>query len=84
MFLGTRVFLRLQYTAMKVRQLPEPSSAPSFGISAYLHMKSQKLTIEFLAGFLTANILAVTRSFVNQILEPCGRNVQGFNLQPFS
>ena len=51
---------------MKVRQLPDPSSAPSFGISAYLHMKSQKLTIEFFAGLFTPNILAVTRPFVNQ------------------
>ena len=53
---------------MKVRQLPEPSSAPSFGISAYLHMRSQKLTIELFAGVFTANILAVARPFVKQIL----------------
>jgi len=50
---------------MKVRQLPEPSRAPSFGISAYLHMKSQKLTIEFFAGLFTPNILAVALFFVN-------------------
>jgi uncharacterized membrane protein YwaF len=54
---------------MKVLQLPEPSSAPSFGISAYLHIRSQKLRREFFATLFTANILAVMCSLVNYILE---------------
>ena len=54
---------------MKVLQLPEPSSALSLGISAYLHIRSQKWRSELLMALFTANILAVTCFFVNQILE---------------
>jgi hypothetical protein len=54
-FLWTSVFLRVQYRATKVLQLPDPSRPVSFGMAACLHVRSQKSK----RGLAVAILLAI-------------------------